>query len=333
MQANNPSRKLALWARLALLALIGASSPLTAQESAAPADTIPEPGETGPAVDDSTSASEKPSEPAAEPVAIEPAEATPPLEGLPEVPFNLPAPPDPSDPSKPPLATMRIRGSMPEGATEFSWAYGLVIDPYPMSITDGAGEIITHWVEGPFESDRFEIAGLTPPSRWTVVLTYLKLGFTHILPKGLDHILFVIGIFLLSTRMRPIVAQVTTFTVAHTIALGMTIFGVISLRSSGRLRPRSPVCRALSAWLPAARRYSSNPMKRNRRRRCRCGWWPNFSVSTPRPRLFAARTCSHWRAAHPRGAGSHRMIRRCSSCTARRTGSSRSGSRGEWPVF
>ena len=147
-------------------------------------------------------------------------------------PEYLPAPPDPSDPSKPPLATMRIRGSMPEGATEFSWAYGLVIDPYPMSITDGAGEIITHWVEGPFESDRFEISGLTPPSRWTVVLTYLKLGFTHILPKGLDHILFVIGIFLLSTRMRPIVAQVTTFTVAHTITLGMTIFGVISLRSS-----------------------------------------------------------------------------------------------------
>ena len=147
-------------------------------------------------------------------------------------PEYVPASPEPADPSKPPLATMRIRGSLPEGATEFSWAYGLVIDPYPMLITGGDGEVITHWIEGPFESDRFEIAALTPPSRWNVILTYLKLGFTHILPKGLDHILFVIGIYLLSTRMRPIVAQVTTFTVAHTITLGMTIFGVISLRSS-----------------------------------------------------------------------------------------------------
>jgi hydrogenase/urease accessory protein HupE len=65
-----------------------------------------------------------------------------------------------------------------------------------------------------------------------VVKSYLWLGFTHILPKGLDHILFVIGIYLLSTRLRPILIQVTTFTVAHTITLGLTIFGVLSLPAS-----------------------------------------------------------------------------------------------------
>ena len=64
-----------------------------------------------------------------------------------------------------------------------------------------------------------------------MVRTYLGLGFTHILPKGLDHILFVLGIFLLSTRLKPIVAQVTTFTVAHTITLGLAILGVLSLPS------------------------------------------------------------------------------------------------------
>jgi hypothetical protein len=55
------------------------------------------------------------------------------------------------------------------------------------------------------------------------------LGYTHILPKGTDHILFVLGIFLLSTRWRPILAQVTAFTVAHTITLGLTIYGIVSL--------------------------------------------------------------------------------------------------------
>ena len=62
--------------------------------------------------------------------------------------------------------------------------------------------------------------------------TYLHLGYTHILPKGLDHILFVIGIFLLSTRIKPMLVQVTTFTVAHTMTLGLTIYGVLSLPST-----------------------------------------------------------------------------------------------------
>jgi hydrogenase/urease accessory protein HupE len=127
------------------------------------------------------------------------------------------------------LAIMRIRGTVPEGATTFTWAYGLVMDAYPMQVTARDGSLITHWVEGPVESDPFEIAALTPPSRWSVIVSYLKLGFTHILPKGVDHILFVIGIYLLSTRLKPILAQVTAFTVAHTITLGMTIFGLVSL--------------------------------------------------------------------------------------------------------
>ncbi len=41
---------------------------------------------------------------------------------------------------------------------------------------------------------------------------YLWLGYTHILPKGVDHILFVLGLFLLNVRVRPILIQVTAFT-------------------------------------------------------------------------------------------------------------------------
>jgi hydrogenase/urease accessory protein HupE len=62
-----------------------------------------------------------------------------------------------------------------------------------------------------------------------VIATYLVLGFEHILPKGLDHILFILGIFLLSTHLRPLLWQVTMFTVAHTITLGLSMRGVISL--------------------------------------------------------------------------------------------------------
>ena len=66
-------------------------------------------------------------------------------------------------------------------------------------------------------------------TRGEVGAAYLNLGFTHILPKGADHILFVLGIFLLSTRLKPILFQVTAFTVAHTITLALTIYGLVSL--------------------------------------------------------------------------------------------------------
>jgi hydrogenase/urease accessory protein HupE len=54
-------------------------------------------------------------------------------------------------------------------------------------------------------------------------------GFDHIIPKGLDHILFVIGLFLLTTQLRPLVMQVTMFTLAHTITLVMGALGYINL--------------------------------------------------------------------------------------------------------
>ena len=69
---------------------------------------------------------------------------------------------------------------------------------------------------------------LPPVSRYEVVWDYLRLGFTHILPKGLDHILFILGLFLLSTTCRSLLWQVSAFTVAHTITLGLAINGLIA---------------------------------------------------------------------------------------------------------
>src|SRR5215217_6843869 len=52
---------------------------------------------------------------------------------------------------------------------------------------------------------------------------YLKLGFTHIIPQGIDHLLFIIGICLINTKLKPIIYQATAFTVAHTIALALSM--------------------------------------------------------------------------------------------------------------
>jgi len=58
---------------------------------------------------------------------------------------------------------------------------------------------------------------------------YFTLGFTHILPHGLDHMLFVLGIYLLSGRARSVLCQVSAFTVAHSITLGLSMYGVVAV--------------------------------------------------------------------------------------------------------
>jgi len=54
-----------------------------------------------------------------------------------------------------------------------------------------------------------------------VVISFIQLGFKHIVPLGLDHILFVLGLFLASPKIKPLLIQATFFTMAHTISLVM----------------------------------------------------------------------------------------------------------------
>jgi len=62
-----------------------------------------------------------------------------------------------------------------------------------------------------------------------VIIEYIVIGFEHIIPLGLDHILFILGIFLLNTQLKPLIQQVTLFTLAHTLTLGLSINGIINL--------------------------------------------------------------------------------------------------------
>src|SRR4029453_16430524 len=59
------------------------------------------------------------------------------------------------------------------------------------------------------------------------IARYAALGFTHIVPHGLDHMLFVLGLFLLTRRARPLLVQISAFTIAHSITLGLTLYQVI----------------------------------------------------------------------------------------------------------
>jgi hypothetical protein len=58
---------------------------------------------------------------------------------------------------------------------------------------------------------------------------YIALGFEHIIPEGLDHIFFIVGICLLDTRIKSILWQATAFTVAHSITLALSLKNIITL--------------------------------------------------------------------------------------------------------
>jgi hypothetical protein len=70
--------------------------------------------------------------------------------------------------------------------------------------------------------------GLKAPFRFSAT-QFISIGFEHILPKGLDHILFVLALFLLSTHWKPLLWQVTAFTIAHSLTLGLAMAGVFEL--------------------------------------------------------------------------------------------------------
>jgi hydrogenase/urease accessory protein HupE len=156
------------------------------------------------------------------------------FDGHPVQPRAEPVPPGPETP--PGRMTVRLHGPIPGGARAFTWSDSAAakLGSYPLIPKNEGDESTTwQWLEGDAASQPFRLAAsVVPPTRLEIVGQYLKLGFTHILPKGLDHILFVLGLFLLSRKARPLLLQVTSFTIAHTVTLALSIYGIISLPPS-----------------------------------------------------------------------------------------------------
>ncbi len=125
-------------------------------------------------------------------------------------------------------SVLQFTAALPDGATsvQIGWdaAFGTLVirqmavdDPY-----DG-------YLEAGALSDPIALAGGGQLGGWATFFSYIPTGFDHIVPKGLDHILFVLGLFFLSTQWRPLLAQVTAFTAAHTITLALAASGYVSI--------------------------------------------------------------------------------------------------------
>lgn len=78
-------------------------------------------------------------------------------------------------------------------------------------------------------SDPIPRTGGTTQTVAQAFLDYIATGYDHIVPKGLDHILFVLGLFFLSLHLRPLLWQVTAFTLAHTVTLALGALDIIRI--------------------------------------------------------------------------------------------------------
>ena len=129
------------------------------------------------------------------------------------------------------VATIRLTGQIPPDARTFTWTYAWTFASYAMTVRGAASENrATAWLEGGQSSEPFALASPgRPVDRLGTARRYLTLGFTHIVPHGLDHMLFVLGIYLLSGRARSVLWQVSAFTVAHSMTLGLSMYGLIAV--------------------------------------------------------------------------------------------------------
>ncbi len=135
---------------------------------------------------------------------------------------------DVGDVGLPRQSVFELTAALPPEArsVQIGWApaYGSLVvrqmgvdKPYDGYLTEGA------------LSDPIAIEGGGQFGQWQTFFRYIPIGFDHIVPKGLDHILFVLGLFFLALRIRPLLTQVTAFTVAHTVSLALGALGIVNV--------------------------------------------------------------------------------------------------------
>ena len=149
------------------------------------------------------------------------------------------------------LVALRLKNIIVEGQENFDYprfstiVFFVSVDPYrPFSFqwSKAYGDIVlrgpgsengfTQYLQAGIESSDITI-GEKPEYKFSkVFFEYIPVGFTHIIPKGLDHILFVVGIFFLSTKLSALFWQITIFTLAHSVTLAMASLGIVKISPS-----------------------------------------------------------------------------------------------------
>ncbi len=128
-------------------------------------------------------------------------------------------------------SAIRIAAALPADAQTVSFAWDRSFGTIVLRQTDVPAPYDGYLQSGE-STGPVSLAGGDQAGPLQTFLNYIPVGFDHIVPLGLDHILFVLGLFFLSTRMGPLLWQVSAFTLAHTITLALAALGYVTVPGS-----------------------------------------------------------------------------------------------------
>jgi hydrogenase/urease accessory protein HupE len=141
--------------------------------------------------------------------------------------------PQAGDLSQARISKLHIAGTTPTGVKTVRWTYAPEFGSSVVRIVRKNQDTLElGWLKGGQSSGLVSLQNEAGKSHLQKFLNYIGVGFSHILPHGLDHILFVVGLYLLGAAWRPLLAQVTAFTVAHSITLALGLYGYVAVPSS-----------------------------------------------------------------------------------------------------
>lgn len=136
------------------------------------------------------------------------------------------------DPLQLRFSTLTMTAALPADDTPVRFSWRADFGPFSIHQAGGDGDGYTELLQGGQESQLMQRTAPVKQSATALFVRFVVSGFEHIVPKGTDHILFVLGLFLFSLRIKPILAQVTAFTLAHSITLALASLNIVSLPAS-----------------------------------------------------------------------------------------------------
>lgn len=129
------------------------------------------------------------------------------------------------------LSLATFTAQLPANTNEITVSWGQGYGAFVLR-QQGVTEPYTGILQGGDTSPAIPVSGGGEQSSWRVFASYIPVGFDHIVPQGLDHILFVLGLFFLSLKLSALLWQVSAFTLAHTVTLALGVMGWVTIPGS-----------------------------------------------------------------------------------------------------
>jgi len=152
---------------------------------------------------------------------------------VPELEKETPSFMEEGDPEELPMLAVQIEAKLPAGATKLGVDWK---EPFGVNLIvttgEGEGAEVKPLVSGEqaVVAERAATEAEMKPTE-TSFGGWIRLGFVHILPEGVDHILFVLGLFLLVPKWKPLLQQTIAFTLAHSLSLAAATLGWVHVPS------------------------------------------------------------------------------------------------------